>query len=202
MGWTRYLDYENLPFVVESDAFLSDIPGEVIGLFIRDHQTMQAIRSRDKRILDMLNFMIDEIEDFSLSSWATDTFAFEHWREENSLDEYEKLLYKILNSKYTHDKTKKKIEDEFSWIEAKRQVSAEKKAKKVHSHRRRVQFAKNYDQLMLALISRDGYKCAMCGAIENLSIDHIVPLSKGGSDDINNLQILCRTHNSSKSDKL
>lgn len=201
MGWTRYLDYENLRFVVESGAYMSKIPSEVVGLFIRDQQTIQAIRSYDKRILDMLNFMIDEIEELSLSTWATDTYAFEHWREEKSLDEYEQSLYKILNGKYADDETKEKIKAEFGWIEARRQQSAEKIAKRTHSRRRRSQFAKNYDQFMLALIHRDGYKCAVCGVIEDLSIDHIVPLSKGGSDDIDNLRILCRTHNSSKSDK-
>jgi len=180
---------------------MSEIPGEVVGLFIRDQQTIHAIRSRDKRILNMLNFMIDEIEEFSLSTWATDTYAFEHWREEKSLDEYEQSLYKILNGKYADDEIKEKIKAEFVWIEAKRQQSAEKIAKKAYSQRRRSQFANNYDQLMLSLIHRDGYKCAVCGAIEDLSIDHIIPLSKGGSDEIDNLRILCRTHNSAKGDK-
>lgn len=201
MGWTRYLYHEGLHFVVESGAYMSEIPGEVVGLFIRDQQTIHAIRSRDKRILNMLNFMIDEIEEFSLSTWATDTYAFEHWREEKSLDEYEQSLYKILNGKYADDEIKEKIKAEFVWIEAKRQQSAEKIAKKAYSQRRRSQFANNYDQLMLSLIHRDGYKCAVCGAIEDLSIDHIIPLSKGGSDEIDNLRILCRTHNSAKGDK-
>jgi 5-methylcytosine-specific restriction endonuclease McrA len=44
---------------------------------------------------------------------------------------------------------------------------------------------------------RDGYKCADCGRItDQLEIDHIVPLSKGGSDtDDTNLQLLCATPN-------
>jgi 5-methylcytosine-specific restriction endonuclease McrA len=55
---------------------------------------------------------------------------------------------------------------------------------------------------MLALIERDGYKCAICGSIDDLTIDHLVPLSKGGSDDLPNLRILCRPHNSVKSDTI
>lgn len=40
--------------------------------------------------------------------------------------------------------------------------------------------------------------CIMCMAIEDLTIDHIMPLSKGGSNHIKNLQILCRKCNASK----
>lgn len=45
---------------------------------------------------------------------------------------------------------------------------------------------------------RDGYRCKACGATENLSLDHIIPVSKGGSDDPQNLQTLCRRCNSVK----
>ena len=34
--------------------------------------------------------------------------------------------------------------------------------------------------------------CAVCGATEKLTVDHILPLNKGGSNDRFNLQKLCR----------
>lgn len=43
-----------------------------------------------------------------------------------------------------------------------------------------------------------GNRCLACGKQESISIDHIVPLSKGGSNDISNLQPLCLSCNSSK----
>lgn len=43
--------------------------------------------------------------------------------------------------------------------------------------------------------------CYNCGTKEDLSIDHIIPLSRGGRHSIGNLQTLCRTCNSSKGDK-
>ncbi len=38
-------------------------------------------------------------------------------------------------------------------------------------------------------------KCAKCGTTERLTIDHIHPVSRGGSDDRGNLQALCLTCN-------
>jgi len=46
------------------------------------------------------------------------------------------------------------------------------------------------------------YKCQICGTKENITIDHIIPLSKGGTNEINNLQPLCKSCNSRKSNKL
>ncbi len=36
-------------------------------------------------------------------------------------------------------------------------------------------------------------KCSICGSTENLIIAHIVPLSKGGTDSLDNIQILCQS---------
>lgn len=45
---------------------------------------------------------------------------------------------------------------------------------------------------------RDGWECRACGTHRDLTIDHITPLSKGGTDEISNLQTLCARCNSSK----
>lgn len=51
------------------------------------------------------------------------------------------------------------------------------------------------------IYDRDGNRCLNCGSTENLSIDHIIPLSKGGQTIIQNLQTLCLTCNLKKSNK-
>ena len=43
--------------------------------------------------------------------------------------------------------------------------------------------------------------CALCGSNEKLTIDHIKPISKGGKNEIDNIQILCFKCNRNKSDK-
>jgi 5-methylcytosine-specific restriction endonuclease McrA len=50
----------------------------------------------------------------------------------------------------------------------------------------------------LKLLEFYGGKCLACGTAKDISIDHVVPLSKGGSNDITNLQPLCKPCNSSK----
>jgi 5-methylcytosine-specific restriction endonuclease McrA len=50
----------------------------------------------------------------------------------------------------------------------------------------------------LALLESHGVVCLACGADEDLSVDHIVPLSHGASNAISNIQSLCETCNSLK----
>jgi 5-methylcytosine-specific restriction endonuclease McrA len=52
------------------------------------------------------------------------------------------------------------------------------------------------------IYKRDGRRCMWCGRKDNLTIDHIVPLSKGGSNDDENLQTLCKSCNQDKADEL
>ena len=57
------------------------------------------------------------------------------------------------------------------------------------------------DKLRIRIKSRDGNKCTHCGSKRNIEIDHIVPISKGGTGDEDNLQCLCRTCNRKKRTK-
>ncbi len=45
-------------------------------------------------------------------------------------------------------------------------------------------------------------KCAKCGSENDLHVDHIIPFSLGGSNDIKNLQLLCKKCNLKKSNKI
>ena len=49
---------------------------------------------------------------------------------------------------------------------------------------------------------RDGGQCVECHSRSLLEYDHVIPYSKGGATSTGNLQLLCRTCNRHKSDKI
>jgi len=51
----------------------------------------------------------------------------------------------------------------------------------------------------LAVWRRDNGKCVECGSKEKLEYDHIIPVSKGGSNTDRNIQLLCEKCNRKKS---
>ena len=48
-----------------------------------------------------------------------------------------------------------------------------------------------------ALLNKES-KCCKCESKENLTIDHIIPVTAGGKNEIKNTQILCSTCNIKK----
>lgn len=53
-----------------------------------------------------------------------------------------------------------------------------------------------------AVVRRDGEQCAQCETTANLTLDHIVPKSRGGSNRIENFQLLCAPCNYAKGNTL
>lgn len=59
-------------------------------------------------------------------------------------------------------------------------------------------------RIRIEVFKRDKFTCQYCGAKAPdvlLQIDHVVPISKGGDNDIMNLVTSCEACNSGKSDK-
>jgi hypothetical protein len=55
----------------------------------------------------------------------------------------------------------------------------------------------------LEVWKRDGGKCSLCGATDELHFDHIVPFAKGGTSmTAANVQLLCARHNLAKGDRI
>lgn len=50
------------------------------------------------------------------------------------------------------------------------------------------------------IMARDGRKCQKCGALADLTIDHIQHWSRGGTNADDNLRVLCRSCNSKRGD--
>jgi hypothetical protein len=58
------------------------------------------------------------------------------------------------------------------------------------------------ENVRIAVWRRDEGKCVECGSKQNLEYDHIIPVSKGGSNTARNIQLLCEKCNREKSDKI
>ena len=73
------------------------------------------------------------------------------------------------------------------------------------ARRRAGQFSllEHYTSLEFELLCKSyDYRCLGCGSSpKRLTVDHVVPLSKGGNDTIDNIQPLCKPCNSSKGAK-
>lgn len=57
-------------------------------------------------------------------------------------------------------------------------------------------------ELRKKVLEKYKHECVKCGATEKLEIDHIHPVSKKGLNEFSNLQVLCKTCNIRKSDKI
>lgn len=52
-----------------------------------------------------------------------------------------------------------------------------------------------------SVLEEFGEQCLACGSHDPITIDHVIPISKGGSNTRDNVQPLCGSCNSSKADK-
>lgn len=69
-------------------------------------------------------------------------------------------------------------------------------------HRRSKKRKKISSKTRLDVFRRNGFKCVECHSIDNLQVDHIIPIAKGGEDKFDNFQTLCGVCNRKKGAKL
>lgn len=80
---------------------------------------------------------------------------------------------------------------------AAREKERDRKAKR----KRRSRYEASRNHLIASMLSAGvPYRCAHdgCGETLKLTVDHIIPIAKGGTDDIDNLQFMCLRHNQLK----
>ena len=82
--------------------------------------------------------------------------------------------------------------------------------KNYNGHRIQIRFAKNslriyaclYNRYVKKYIFNERSVCAKCNTKEFLTIDHIKPISLGGENTLDNIQILCKTCNFKKGNRV
>lgn len=100
--------------------------------------------------------------------------------------------------------TKRRAEDYEKVISIERASRERNKEKNRPAKNARQQIRNRIVQGSIYVISKKdlrrlyGQPCSACGTMENLSIDHIIPISRGGSHSVGNMMTLCRPCNASK----
>jgi 5-methylcytosine-specific restriction protein A len=59
----------------------------------------------------------------------------------------------------------------------------------------------NWASIRTQVLARDRFTCQSCGARSELEVDHLVPVAKGGSWELDNLWTLCAPCHKSKTRK-
>ncbi|MCY4145554.1 MAG: HNH endonuclease signature motif containing protein [Chloroflexi bacterium] len=49
----------------------------------------------------------------------------------------------------------------------------------------------NYAAWQTTLVEKYGERCANCGSAKSLTLDHVLPIARGGRSTLENLQLLC-----------
>jgi len=100
-------------------------------------------------------------------------------------------------------KEAQKIKKEREKREARKYQGKTIHAKQLALKARRREFASQKARLILLMLENgQDYSCAECNTEDNLTVDHKLAVSRGGTDDLSNLQFLCQSCNSKKGTKL
>lgn len=58
-----------------------------------------------------------------------------------------------------------------------------------------------YGDIWKDIFKRDKNKCIICQSVEDLTLDHVVSVRKGGKSTMDNLRVLCRSCNTKEGQK-
>lgn len=124
--------------------------------------------------------------------------GLEYWDKEKRLEIRDLFRNSAWNYKYFLSRENLlKLGDIFSkniWRE-KWEASRENRRKVACRYTARIDIRK-------AIFERDGKFCNRCFSTDKLHLDHILPVSKNGENTLENLQVLCRSCNSKKNNKI
>jgi 5-methylcytosine-specific restriction endonuclease McrA len=65
----------------------------------------------------------------------------------------------------------------------------------------RIKNSSHWKKIRLSILNRDMWTCAWCGQDAD-TVDHVIPVKKGGTDDPDNLVAACKRCNFSKGAKV
>lgn len=92
-------------------------------------------------------------------------------------------------------------ESTIRWLEEDRIRRAAAYAVKHERYLQRERIRTQARRKLPEIAERDGFYCQTCGTTHRLTVDHKIPLARGGTNDLENLQLLCWSCNSRKAAK-
>lgn len=138
-----------------------------------------------------------------ISEWQEQTrpsaYCIEHYAIIGRTKICKSCIIKLVSSIFTYYEIENFLMDIKSKEEEKNERYIERYI--TETERKRREFKKKSNSFRKKIFERDAYRCVYCNSYENLHIDHIVPLSNGGENNEENLQILCQKCNLKKSNK-
>ena len=174
--------------------------------------TKRCSKCSEKKPLS--EFLVDKRSRDSHGSWCKrcDCARSKKWRTEHKehCRARSRAYYARHHTSHSYDAQAREYARKYKQEHAAELRQAEKKWREEHPEQyretNRVCSARRYARKLgakgshtvgqwLAVLARYGSRCIACGATEDIQQDHVVPLTSGGSDYINNIQPLCRRCN-------
>jgi hypothetical protein len=155
-----------------------------LNFFSRDSPGVKRTPEEYDSLLQMQqNIPVKIVEGWSRRTWWMFKDEF-YWEDEGytALEVQALVLKRIRDKQKRLKRAKTLIEQEEVISSARREVIS--------------------DDIKIFVWRRDEGKCVKCGSKENLEFDHIIPISKGGSNTARNIQILCENCNREKGDSI
>lgn len=168
-GKTFYViagQYSFAEISVPSDQ-IDDMTNEEIGAAIRELMPQALFLGA----VEQADYFYQRHADKIQRPWALDP---------DDIIEYEPMFRSHTGQNDYIDKALRIIDAYHAYQDAKEQKSGKRR-----------EIAIDYDSILVALGRRDGFRCQHCRSSDNLQIDHITPLVRGGTNDLHNLQLLC-----------
>lgn len=166
-----------------------------IGL-LHNRKAVKAIRSNSKQVLESLNEFYGDISELERAMlWNVGVAKTGFGSFKGTRGKYLAKCKADLKNKFLTPDAKEDIEGTIKAIEATIRND-------IYVKLQRKEFSSIRKKHVAQLLEIADYKCQECGKRDNLTVDHVIPITRGGKNELNNFQILCRSCNASKNNKL
>jgi 5-methylcytosine-specific restriction endonuclease McrA len=200
MMWATTYQHKNVTGVIVSGGM--GYKKELVGFDVGDEDIVNLILKRDPSIFDFLVDAVLNVKDLSELMWASEGYYVDHIMPEKYPDkkELKERIEHLISvaPKFECEDTAEELKKYLAWMEEQETKRLLRKEVRGKAKIVRRDLQKDYDKLFMLVGRRDGFCCVECGENTGLTLDHKLAVINGGTNDPDNLQLMCKSHNSSK----